>query len=195
MAQRETLPIDHSTGSHVMHVGGGAVGGAVKGGLIGVGVWAATLSVVGALGSMALFGVGSAIHMVTGFTLGGSLLGAAAFGAIVPAVVVLGGAALIGVLGAPLVGAGIGAARGSERGHQQVQRDRAAAHMVDAEVGAMQAQAAAMQAQAQMVSAGGRPGDRYAGASTMNLASPQLDAATAARAGLVGTPQLEAARG
>jgi hypothetical protein len=41
MGDRETMPINHSSGSHVLHTAGGAAGGAIKGGLVGIGVsWA-----------------------------------------------------------------------------------------------------------------------------------------------------------
>jgi hypothetical protein len=191
MSDRETLPINHSTASHVTHVAGGAVGGGLKGMLTGAltgwGLLTAATAVTAGflLSGAAAFSVGAALLVGSSVAIGVPLL------AITPAAPIV-----LAVL-APFtaIGTAIGSIGGGVRGHHQVQRDRAAAHMVDAEVGAMQAQAVAMQAQAQML-AHTRPGDRYAGASTMiQTRDTQLDAATAASQGMVGAPQLEAARG
>jgi hypothetical protein len=198
MGQRETLPINHSTGSHVVHAAGGAAGGGIKGaimgGLTGLVVGALALGAVGFAAAMFLTGTWTIAPIVTGameFVFSGpGLLTAALTGL----GAVVGGQ--MGLFGGGALGGVVGGVSGATHGHEQVQRDRAAAQMVNAEVGAMQAQAAAMQAQAQITAQGQRAGDRYASASTMiQTQGTQLDAATAASQGMVGAPQLATARG
>jgi|GEM_PF-4690906 len=168
MGQKETLPINHSTGSHIITTAGGAAGGALKGGLTGIGaVWGGTVGLVGLVtGGLAAMGAAGA----TAVTATGAIVSTATIGSIAVAGLATGalwaGVAALAIpimaiipFTAPIIwggllplGAGIGAAIGglfgAKHGHDQVRHDRAAAHMVDAEVGAMQAQAVAMQAQA-----------------------------------------------
>jgi hypothetical protein len=154
MARNETLPINHSTGSHILHTAGGAASGGIKGMLAGAGVgWgviAGTAALVGGL--LGGFGVAAVAGGIAAVAVPVSLL--------IPGVNLV-AFPLLAAVAAPFAGVGawVGGFMGAGRGHEQVRQDRAAAHMVDAEVGAMQAQAMAMQAQAQMTaqSRGGVP--------------------------------------
>ncbi|MFZ4126110.1 MAG: hypothetical protein ACOYJ2_08620 [Rickettsiales bacterium] len=190
------VPYNHSTVGAVATRAGGTAGGAVKGGISTVAWTIGGLAIAGAVlgltgGLVGWETLGGAIANLFGSEAGVALSGKAM--AVIGSVIGVGFiGAVIGTIISPLTGL-FGTVKGGFDGYEKadtrISQERGAAQMMNAEISALQSQAMIMQAsQAQQ-----RPGDRYAGASTM-LQADHSALQAAQYDGRMNGLQLEAAR-